>query len=69
MAQDDDDDEETEDLVIRGDKTCTGCRDEGAESVSLLVKPSIEQFPMSVLQLRVRPNKGTKCDMDVLALA
>ncbi len=40
MAQDDDDDDDeaTEDLVIRGDKTCTGCHDEGAESVLAIGK-------------------------------
>ncbi len=39
VAQDDsDDDEAAEDLVIRGDKTCTGCHDEGAESVLAIGK-------------------------------
>lgn len=39
MASDDDDDDEpTEDIVLRGDRTCTGCHDEGAESVLAIGK-------------------------------
>ncbi|MEQ1815027.1 MAG: hypothetical protein ABL861_00890, partial [Nitrosomonas sp.] len=34
----DDDDEATEDIVLRGDRTCTGCHDEGAESVLTIGK-------------------------------
>lgn len=33
-----DDDEPTEDIVLRGDRTCTGCHDEGAESVLAIGK-------------------------------